>query len=53
MKVTIKTWDEDTDMTQVFHDGVLVWTDTMGHFDQYLKFSVPEESTIELEVISD
>jgi len=52
VQVEITPWDPETDGVIVKHDGEVVWTEqSMGYFDQYLKFYAPQGVSVILTVV--
>lgn len=48
--VVILPWDPDSEMAMVWHDGELVWQDSMASFGQYLLHHAPKGAPVILEV---
>ena len=48
--ITIVPWDADSDMAIVYHDGELVWQDSLSSIDQYLRHTAPHGVPVILEV---
>jgi hypothetical protein len=51
--VTSVTWNPETDMAEVRHDGALAWQDSLGHIDQYLRHVMPRGVPVILELDED